>query len=128
MKDEPNPNEGGNPYNDHHKPILEYCHVPPRVRDQEPRNVHLMTTTDRIDLGNSIHHQVHSNFSLEVTIRVGRDVFNTATIRNLVVVVKVQTPAAVGGPTDHPLWNQKEYELSKNPKFLSYLAYKKIFK
>ena len=88
-----------------------------------------MTTDDRIDSGKRVkrvHHRVHSDFSLEVTVRIGSNVFSTVSIRDLVVVVKVQTPAAVGGPRDHPLWNQMDYEQSKNPKFLSYLEYKKM--
>lgn len=120
--------EGGNPYSHYHKPIFEYCHVPTPVRQQEPPNVHLMTTEDRIDFGKRVHHRVHLDFSLEVTVRIGGDIFNAVTIRDLVVVIKVQTPAAVGGPRDHPLWNQEEYERSKNPKFLSYLEYKKMLK
>ena len=41
--------EGGNPFSHCHKPVFEYCHVPTPVREQEPRNIHLMTTFDKID-------------------------------------------------------------------------------
>ena len=37
--------EGSNPFSDYHKPVFEYC----RVREQEPLNIHLMTTDNRID-------------------------------------------------------------------------------
>ena len=116
--------EGCNPFSDSHKPVFEYCHVPPQIREQEPLNVHLMTTDDKTDFGKRVHHCVHPGFSLEVTVRIGRDVFDTVTVADLVVVIKVQTQAVVGGPRDHPLWNKEEYEWAKNPKFLSYLEYK----
>ena len=120
--------EGNNPFGHHHTPIFEYCHVPISVRKQEPQNVHLMTTEDRIDFGKRVHHRVHSEFSLELSVRIGNDVYNSVTIRNLIVVIKVQTPAAVGGVRDHPRWNQDEYENSRNPKFLSFLECKKMLK
>jgi hypothetical protein len=107
--------EGSNPFSDITNPYLS-SHVPPRVRVQEPLNIHLMTTDDRIDFGKRVHHRVHSDFSLEVTVRIGSDVFNAVAIRDLVVAIKVQTSAAVGGPRDHPLWNQTDYERSKSPK------------
>ena len=59
-----------------------------------------------------------------ITTRIGRD----STVRDIVVVIKVQTPALVGGPKDHALWDQEEYDKSKNTKFLSSLEYKNMLK
>ena len=69
--------EGSNPLSDYHKPVFEYCHVLPRVRQQKPLNVHLMTTSDRIDSGKRVHHRVHSDFSLEVTVRIGSNILSS---------------------------------------------------
>ena len=120
--------EGSNPFNDSHKSIFEYCHVPMPVRKQEPNNVRLMTTQDRVNFGKTVHKHVHLGFTLELSVRIGSDIYSSVNIRDVVVVIKVQTPTAVGGVRDHPQWDQNEYEKSKNRKFLSFLEYKNMLK
>ena len=56
--------EGNNPFSHDHQTVFEYCNVPPPVRIQEPRNVHLMATEDKVNIGKRVHQRVHKDLSL----------------------------------------------------------------
>ena len=79
-------------------------------------------TNDRIDFGQHVHIRVHRNYSLEVNTRISHHTI----LRDVIVVVQVQTQRLVGGVEDHIMWNQAEYEMTKKYKQDNYLYYKKL--
>ena len=109
--------EGNDPYNSPHIKIFEYNKVPPPVRRLEPPEVLERTTMERIDLGRKVHHRVHNDYCLEFSTNN-----ENVTMEDIVVVVKVQTPKLLGGPHDHPLWDQDYYERRKRTESSDFIA------
>ena len=100
---------GPNPFACERTNTFHYCYVPPPVRRQEHISVHRRTTEDRVNFGQHVHVRVHRNYSLEVNTWISHH----TVLRDVTVVVKVQTPHLVGGVEDHMLWDQAEYERTK---------------
>lgn len=74
-----------------------------------------------MDVGYRVHERVHKDYSIELVTR-----FGDVTLLNTVIVLKVQTPALVGGTDDHYTWNQRDYENKKYPKYPSFTEYKRL--
>lgn len=85
------------------------------------KNPERYTCEDKVDIGYKVHERVHKDYGIELVTR-----FNDVTLVNTIIVLKVQTPALVGGTEDHYTWNQRVYENRKHPKYKSYLEYKKM--
>lgn len=111
---------GSDPFSSEHKDVAAYCKVPKPVRRQEPREIHLRTTEDKVDIGFMVHERVHKDYGFEIVTR-----FQNVSIHNTVVVLKVLSSALSGGTTDHHSWNQDDYIRRKYPKHLSFLEYKR---
>ena len=99
-----------------------YYYVPPPVRRQEHISVHRRMTDDRIDFGPHVHIRVHRNYSLDVNTRIS----HRTILRDVIVVVKLQTTRLVGGVEDHITWNQAEYVMTKKYEQDNYLYHKKL--
>ena len=95
--------------------------MPTPIRRQELRELHLRRVEDKVDIGYRVHERVHKDYGIELVTR-----FNDVALVNTIVVLKVQTPALVGGTEDHYTWNQREYKNRKHSKYKSYLEYKKM--
>ena len=109
---------GPNPFTCGHINTFHYCYVPPPVRRQEHISVHRRITEDRVNFGQHVHVRVHRNYSMEVSTWISHHTI----LRDVTVVVKVQTPRLVGGIEDHIMWDQAEYEDKKygHDNFLCY--------
>lgn len=118
--------EGSNPFTSAHTNVFHYCKVPTPIRRQEGAYLHRIVTEDSIDTGLAIHMRVRKEYSIELKVRLPND--NSSTLINPTVVIKVQTPALVGGDEDHPLWDKYKYLHFHGDKtqkhFPSFLEYK----
>ena len=112
---------GPNPFDCEHKNT---CYVPHPVRRQEHISVHRRMTEDRINFGQRVHVRVHRNYSLELSSLISHH----TTLRDVTVVVKVQTPNIVGGVEDHVMWDQAEYERIQKYKQDNLLYYKNMLR
>ena len=86
--------------------------MPPPVRRQEPREIHLRTTEDKVDLGFMVHERVYKDYGIELVTR-----FQNVSLHDTVVVLKVLSAPMSGGAEDHYSWYQDEYMKRKYPKF-----------
>ena len=112
---------GNDSFTSEHKDVAGYCKVPPPVRRQEPGEIHLRTTEDKVDIGFMVHERVHKDYGFELVTR-----FQHVSLHDTVFVLKVLSAALAGGTEDHYSWNQDEYMKQKYPKYpLSFLDYKK---
>ena len=77
---------GNEPFTSEHKDVAGYCKVPPPVRREEPREIHLRTTEDKVDIGFMVHEQVHKNYGFELVTRFQP---RNVSLCDTVVVLKV---------------------------------------
>ena len=57
---------GQNPYEDAHNSVYLYTKVPPPISRFEPRCVHSIQTSDKVDSGTNTHTHLHPAYSMEV--------------------------------------------------------------
>lgn len=60
---------GSDPFSSEHKDVAQYCKVPEPVRVQEPQQIHLRLTEDKVDIGFMVHERVHEGYCLELVTR-----------------------------------------------------------
>ena len=60
---------GNESFTSEHKDVAGYCKVSPPVCRQEPREIHLRTTEDEVDIGFMVHERVHKDYSFELVTR-----------------------------------------------------------
>ena len=112
---------GNDPFTSEHKDVAGYCKVPPPVRRQELREIHLRTIEDNVDIGFIWSMIVFTKTGFELVTR-----FQHVSLHDTVVVLKVLSAALAGGTEDQYSWDQDEYMKRNYPKYpLSFLDYKK---